>query len=220
MSVVVITPPSQLLDLTMVKRHLRVDQTTTDEDTLIQAYMDAAQSMIDGPSGWLGRCVGVQTLELHLSGFVTPIWGWANDGGGLFWGASPDNYSTFNAGQAAQRIALPFPPLVSVTSVSYEDSAGAVVAMPSSAYLATEAGMDTTFGTTFPSGRWEANAVKIRYTAGYATLPGAIRAALLLMVGDLYANRETVDTGLRAASVVIPMSTTVQALLSPFRVYD
>jgi uncharacterized phage protein (predicted DNA packaging) len=45
-------------------------------------------------------------------------------------------------------------------------------------------------------------------------VPADVAAAVLLMVGDLYANRETVAAG---AVQAIPMSTTVGALLSAFR---
>ena len=71
--------------------------------------------------------------------------------------------------------------------------------------------------------------MRVRYTAGYvadptanplvAAIPAPIRAALLLMTADLYSNRETVETGVRAAAVAVPMSTTVETLLSPYRVF-
>lgn len=218
MSVVVVTPPGQLVSLELAKQHLRIDH--DDDDQLIELYLAAAQAMIDGPGGWLGRCVGVQELELRFDGFVTPIWGWNYDSGGLFWGASPDYYSVFNAAWPAGRVRLPFPPLVSVTSVTYEDQDGQMQELPSANYLATDEGLDAAFGTTFPSGRWEANAVRVRYQAGYPTPPSSIVAAILLMIGDLYDNRATVETGVRAAAVMIPMSTTVEALLSPFRVFN
>ncbi|CAH0355305.1 head-tail connector protein [Sphingobium sp. CECT 9361] len=66
----------------------------------------------------------------------------------------------------------------------------------------------------------------IRYRAGYAktpltdplehNVPAPIIAAILLMTGDLYANRETAIVGSASA---IPMSTTVENLLSPYQVW-
>ena len=215
MSVVVVTPPARLVSLETAKQHLRV--TTNDDDSLVAIYVDAAQAMIDGPGGWLGRCIGQQTLEKRFDGFVAPIWGWGSDSGGLFWGSSPDYAS---AAYPVSRVDLPYPPLVSVTSVIYEDQNGADQTLPSAAYLATDEGLDASFGTMFPSGRWQANAVRIRYDAGYASPPPAVIAAILLMVGDLYDNRATVETGLRAAAVAIPISATVERLLAPFRVYN
>lgn len=46
-------------------------------------------------------------------------------------------------------------------------------------------------------------------------LPGAVVAAILLMAGHLYANREAVVTG--TISTALPMS--VQFLLAPYRVW-
>ncbi len=216
MSVVVITPPVSIVSLELARQHLRLDP--NDDDILIEAYINAAQGMIDGPGGWLGRCIGQQTLELRMDGFTTPIWAWNYDTSGIFWGAQ-DNYANLSAAWPSSRVELPFPPLINVTSVTYEDGQGQVQTLPSSAYLASDEGLDTAYGTTFPSGRWEAGAVRIRYQAGYVSTPGPILAALLLMVGDLYQNRETTVTGRSVGAVTVPMSTTVEALLGPYRVY-
>ena len=217
MSVVVISPPLEIVSLDLAKQHLRVENDA--DDTLIEVYIASAQAAIDGPMGWLGRCVGPQMLETRFDGFSTPIWSWGFDTQGLFWN-SGDDFAFLNAAWPAGRITLPYPPLISVVSVIYEDSNGVDVTLPSAAYLATDEGLDSAYGTNFPSGRWEANAVRVRYQAGYDITPPAIVAAVLLMIGDLYSNRGTVETGLRAAAVSIPMSTTVQNLLGPFRVWN
>lgn len=47
-------------------------------------------------------------------------------------------------------------------------------------------------------------------------MPAPIRAAILLMVGDLYRNRDTTAVGTISK---IDMSTTVENLLAPFRVF-
>ncbi|GAA0262635.1 hypothetical protein LNAOJCKE_5185 [Methylorubrum aminovorans] len=69
--------------------------------------------------------------------------------------------------------------------------------------------------------------VRIRYRAGYpvvgegdnrrSTVPAPIRQAVLLMVGDLYANRENGGPSASAAAVSMPV--TADRLLQPFRVY-
>jgi uncharacterized phiE125 gp8 family phage protein len=46
------------------------------------------------------------------------------------------------------------------------------------------------YGYTWPTVQATINAVKVRYVAGTAALPGALRSALLLIVGHWYANRE------------------------------
>jgi hypothetical protein len=63
MRVVVITPPDPIVSWEEAKAHLRLD--TDDEQAYVVALIAAAQQWIDGPGGWLGRCVGVQTLELR-----------------------------------------------------------------------------------------------------------------------------------------------------------
>lgn len=215
MPVVVITPPNPIVTSDMAKAHLRIDG--DDEDDLLDLYIDAAQGMIDGPYGWLGRCIGQQTLELCLPGFSgSPVWGWSAGPSGLLWGDQP---SMGGFGRVSSRLALPFPPLISVTSVIYEDSNGNDVVLPSADYLASDDGIDAAFGGSFPDGRWAPDALRIQYVAGYATVPRTIVAAMLLMIGDLYSNRETVETGVRAAAVVVPMSMTVEALLAPYRVF-
>lgn len=77
----------------------------------------------------------------------------------------------------------------------------------------------------YPVSNWPAvtaapNAVRIRYLAGYGVdsdggeeLPKVIRAALLLVIGHLYANRESTTAQTMA---VLPMG--VEAMLRPRRV--
>lgn len=55
-----VTPPTTgIVSLDDAKVHLRVDH--DHEDALIQAYLDAATSWVDGFDGVLGRCVMEQT---------------------------------------------------------------------------------------------------------------------------------------------------------------
>lgn len=63
MAVVVVTPPEPLVDLATAKQHLRED--AADEDQFIEALVAAASAWIDGPTGWLGRAVREQVLELR-----------------------------------------------------------------------------------------------------------------------------------------------------------
>lgn len=61
MRVVVVEAPQPVVTLNRAKQHLRVDG--IDDDALIEGYIAAATGMIDGPTGWLGRTIGRQTLE-------------------------------------------------------------------------------------------------------------------------------------------------------------
>ena len=112
--------------------------------------------------------------------------------------------------------ALRYPPLIEVLAVEYR-SGGAWVPVPFSVDDDRLLLLSGTWPTIAGSGR-------VIYRAGMdgaagRTLPAPIEAAILLMVGDLYANRQTVETGVRAAAVAVPMSTTVDILLSPFRLF-
>lgn len=53
--------------------------------------------------------------------------------------------------------------------------------------------------------------VRVRFTAGYTTLPAPLKAAVLLLVGDLYANREAKQ------AADLTKNFTVDALLFPYR---
>ena len=195
--VVVIEPPQPVVTLDEAKAHLKRDG--DDDNVLIAAMVAAATGHIDGPAGWLGRTIGVQTLEATLDGFVY------------------------------DPITLPYRPIIDVVGIRYEDVTGVWRDLPADVYDLRGECLGTAWGKSWPGTRayrGASRSVQIRYRAGYAprdtddgpvdTVPHPIKAAILLMVGDLYRNR---DTTAAAAAFAIPMSTTVEALLAPFRVY-
>lgn len=160
----------------------------TDEQTYVQSLIAAATAALDGPEGWLQRAIGVQTLEARADEF---------DACGL---------------------TLPCRPIISITSVKYLDADGAEQTLAADQYELMGSEVLPAFGVTWPTAGDHREAVRIRYQAGYATVPAPIRAAILLMVGDLYEFRESAHTGSNQASA-IPMSTTVERLLASYRVW-
>ncbi len=64
MNVVVIEPPENVVSPEEARR-ARVF-TEDDDDDYVEELLEIAQSEIDGPDGWLGRCVGVQTLKATI----------------------------------------------------------------------------------------------------------------------------------------------------------
>lgn len=95
-------------------------------------------------------------------------------------------------------IELPYPPLQSVTSITYKDSDGVITTWNSDQYviaadsvpgrvvLAPGCGWP---GTTL----WSAEAIRVRFVAGWlsaAVVPQRLKQALLLLVGEWYAMRE------------------------------
>lgn len=160
----------------------------SDDDALITAYVSAAVAHIDGPGGWLGRSIWPQTLELRQDSL-------------------------------SGSVRLPYGPVTGITSVKTVDSAGVEQTMSSADYLLTNDGqLALAHNASWPSLRGDTEGVRIRYATGYAALPPAILSAVLLMVGDLYANRETAVVG--TISGKIAMSTTVESLIGPFRVWS
>lgn len=157
------------------------------EDMLIEGMVAAATSHIDGPGGWLGRAIGTQVLEAAF-----PTYAYA------------DNF------------ALPYPPLIDIVSITYRDAQRQTVTVPGEQYDIVDGLVEAVGDVAWSLARPSAAGLRVRYRAGYATLPPAIRAAIMLMVGDLYRNRDS-STPVQASA--IPMSTTVDNLLSPFRVF-
>lgn len=195
MAVVVITPPAAIVSQDEAKRHLRVD--TSSDDGLIDALIATASAAIEPPDGWAGRAFGVQVLEMRLNGY-----GWHGD------------------------LALPCPPLRELLSVTYDDANGVEQTLDPTVYRIVGAGgtdvarLALAYGKAWPKIRFGPEAVRVRYEAGYAAddpklLPA--KQAVLLMVGDLYAHRESVIVGATVAA--IPNSATVEALLQRYRVY-
>ncbi len=105
-------------------------------------------------------------------------------------------------------IVLPYPPLISVTSIQYVDTAGDTQTLSSSLYT-----VDTTnepgrivpaYSEVWPTTRGHINDVTITYQAGYgsaSSVPAPIKAAIKMMVAHLYENREQVVMGITAMEV-------------------
>lgn len=162
-----------------------------DDDTLIEAYIAAACAHIDGPAGWLRRAIGEQTLEAR--------------------------FDSFRNGRC-DVIRLPNPPIVDVVAVKYLAADGAEQTLDPEAYELTGGNeLRPAYGTSWPTAQSYADAVRVTYDAGYATPPAPVVAAVLLMVGDLYEHRETTSDG---AASPVQMSTIVENLLAPYRVWN
>jgi uncharacterized phiE125 gp8 family phage protein len=111
-------------------------------------------------------------------------------------------------------------PVVSITSVSYVDEAGATQTLSSSTQYAARLGDENRavifprYDIVWPTVRRQRDAVTVRYQAGYARLPDSLRQAMLLLIGNFYENREEVITGTIATQLPVG----IEALLSPYRI--
>lgn len=120
-------------------------------------------------------------------------------------------------------IVLPRPPLMSVVSVSYVDTAGSTQVLASNLYQVSAGGIEgriaPAYGQAWPSVRRQLDTIAVRFTCGYGANPGDVpnplRQAILLLIGHWYENRETVVLG----TIATELPLTVEALLFPFRVF-
>ncbi|WP_370308332.1 head-tail connector protein [Sphingobium abikonense] len=199
MRTLVVIPPEPVVTWEEAKAHLRLDG--DDERAFVDALIAAATAHIDGPEGWLGRAIGLQTLEVRLPAF------------------------------GVTSIALPYPPVVDIVSIQYVDSAGEIASVGDDDYELSGPLLRAAWTKSWPTPQWlgcDGDVVRIRYRAGYAinpdadpvvqNIPAPIRAAILLMVGDLYRFRASASD-MNITATAIPMSMTVESLLQPYRVY-
>ena len=114
---------------------------------------------------------------------------------------------------------LPFGPVLEIVSINYVDQAGIVqTADKADVLLAGDELAPRSALFPWDGGSTEREAGRIQYRAGYEQVPAPIKAAILMMVGDLYRVRTTASD-MNVTATAIPMSTTVNALLQPYRVY-
>ncbi|WP_131194065.1 head-tail connector protein [Lichenihabitans psoromatis] len=179
MPVVVVTPPDPIISLAEAKKAIRVDY--NDDDDLIEALIAAVTQAVDAPNGWLGRALGLQTLELRAAHFPGCCW----HGHACF---EPHfEQCLFHTGQ---HVVLPFRPVRSIVSIKYLDLAGVLQTMDPTAYSLSDDVLMPVFGTVWPAARLQPGAVQIQYTAGYPDgVPELITTALKLMLAPLYDTR-------------------------------
>lgn len=178
-------PAAEPVSLVEAKSHLRV--TSTDDDTLISALIVATREQAEA---FTRRSLVTQTWDLTLDRFP-------------------------------ETIEVPLPPLQSITSISYVDEEGVTQTMASSDYTvdtkSSPGRIVPAYGTSWPTTREIINAVTVRFVAGYGAaldVPQAIKNGMLLHIGHLYANRESVNIG----GVVTQIPLTTDWLYAPYRI--
>lgn len=188
MATKIITAPTfEPLSVADVSEYLRLDDSPTDT-LLISALITAARQHLEN---YLNRFIAEQTVELALTGWKDKI--------------------ELSA------------PLQSVTSIKYLDENGAEQTLASNQYIvdtySEPAAIYPAYNVTFPNLYDQENNVKIRYVVGFTSggspdsnpLPDPLKFAMMLIIGDLYANREA--SGEKAYQV----NPTVQNLLQFYR---
>lgn len=207
-----VTPPArEPITLAEAKAHLRVEH-TADDAVVIPAQLRAARSFVEN---YLNRAIMKQRWRLSLDTFPG----------------------------ADEPVRLYRPPLMSVVTVRYLDGDGVwqtlhdAAGAPPITGVATCAVDDAAWivpakpGDTWPDTLARAGAIEVVFDAGYREptttgdplapvdgdpgdkVPFEIKAAILLTLGTLYANREDTVVG----TIVAELPLSAQALLAPLR---
>lgn len=171
---VTVAPTVEPVTLDEAKRHCRV--IGDDEDADLTRMIIAAREAVEAGEAWsLERALITQTHVVTLDRFPC--------------GNDP--------------IVLPRPPLLAVTSIVFVNSGNSNETLSNTLYTTitnTDPGkIIPTASNVWPVTYDRLGAVTVTYTAGYgataASVPSAIKQAILLIVGDLYAHRESYVTG-------------------------
>lgn len=163
-------PTTEPLNIERVKTHLRLEEDEHEEDEYIEDLIKAARKDCEA---FQNRAYITQTWELWLDGW-------------------PDG----------DEIKIPLPPLASVSSVKYYDTSDSEATFSSDYYFVdskSEPGrVVLKDGQSWPTTTLRpANGVCVTFVAGYgaaSAVPENIKRAILLLIGHLYENRETVQT--------------------------
>jgi len=185
----IVAPAEEPITLDEARLHLRLDADFTDDDPLVGTLIQAAREYVESDTH---RALLPQTWRLTRDAFPC------------------ENALSLEASDVA-----------SVTSFSYVDATGAPT--PFAAYIldadATPARVVRNFGTTWPNARVQRNAVVVEFERQMAAdpsgIPAKIKAAMKLLVGHWYENREAVLVDSRAAGITVPLA--VDALLAEYR---
>lgn len=175
--------PIEPISLSDAKLHIRVDNNT--EDTLILSLITSAREYCEN---YTGRSFADKTLEYYLDSF-------------------PMN-----------EINLPKKPVKSVTSVIYKDYEGTEITLTANTdYIAdlNNGAIVLPYGKPWPTfNPYPVDPIKITYMTGdVASVPGAVKTAMLLLIGHWYENRGAVLIGSMSKEIEF----SVRSLLEQYR---
>lgn len=157
----VITPPAgSLITLPELRLQCHIDDDNTAEDALLTVYLEGARAYCQH---YTGCAIGSQMIELAVDAF--PI----------------------------SAIDLPILPVTAVISIKYIDASDVEQTLSSTLYTVDDYSSQRHWvlpksGSAWPIAQAVANAVKVRFVAG--DLPGPVKSAMLLLVGESFKNRE------------------------------
>jgi uncharacterized phiE125 gp8 family phage protein len=161
---------------------------TADEDVLIESF----------------AVVAVEAIESETGHLFTPR-------------TAIEHFASFEA------VRLRAFPIVSIESIDYFDRDGAAQTFDPALVRLTASRRPARLvqlTTPWPCTGGIVDSLSVTMNAGYAAaadVPHRLRQAALMMISDLYAQRESFASGVVSS---VPMSLTVDRLLQPFRIVD
>lgn len=194
MSLTLVSAPSvEPITVAEAVNHLRLDSNV--ESATLERLIEAAR---------------LSAEEYTRRAFITQTWDWRLD--------------------AFPRCAsweIPKAPLQSITSIKYIDDTGTEQTWSSSSYdVSVAAGphalpgrVALAYGISYPSTRYQIDAVTVRFVAGYgvaSAVPAAIKQAMLLLIAEMFERREEVTIG----TIQSPNMMSAARLLGPFRLLE
>lgn len=197
MALKLIAPPSgEILTLAEAKSFMRVDH--SDDDALIGSLIKAARLRIEGPGGKLNAVFLTQTWDLILDSFPS------------------------------HEIMLPLHPVQGIDEIAYFDEDGVETIQDPASYYLDEVSRPQYVipmsDVTWPSVLDAANAVRVRFTAGFPwgsgdgiadNVPETVKVAAMQLLVHWYDRR---DLATEASSLLEP-SEFVWSLLQPYKMF-
>jgi len=174
--------------VTLAEAKLHLNEDRSEKDTLITKLITRARRLAEHKTG---RAFAPQTWELVLDAF-------------------PEAFMLLPA------------PITAITSVKYIDSAGVEQTLDPAGYQLDKDSapgyLVPAYGTAWPAQRQQANAVRVRYTCGYAINDAQLDAVtqwMLLAIGVWYRHAEATTS----ESLNELPRTYVDGLLDEYKVY-
>lgn len=195
-------PDTEPVSLDEAKAHARVD--IEDDDALFDAWITRARE----------HCEAITQRQ-----FITATYAMLMDGFPM--GYRSDVFRATDRREGYD-ILLPRPPLVSVETIVYKDTAGISRTIDAAVYIVSDfdepGRVALANGATWPQALDEINAVRIDYTAGYGAaedVPESIKQAMLLLIAHWNENREATQS---FATLPKEMDFAVKETLRPFTI--